>query len=91
MGQVGDLGALIGEDGPVHGGQLGQALQGVLGHVRVLTNLPVYLQDERRIVCLRFCFFRDVKEKSYQVKVKTSTASVSMTQQVLWISEHCLK
>lgn len=45
--QVRHLGALIGEDGPVHGGELGQALQGVLSHVRVLPNLPVYLQGER--------------------------------------------
>lgn len=48
MGQVGHLGTLIGEDGPVHGGQLGQALQGVLGHVGVLPNLPVYLQRQRK-------------------------------------------
>lgn len=43
MRQVRHLGALVGEDGPVHGCELGQALQGVLGHVRVLPDLPVYL------------------------------------------------
>ncbi|TNN73609.1 hypothetical protein EYF80_016204 [Liparis tanakae] len=44
VGQVGHLGALIGEDGPVRGGQRGPALQGVLGHVPVLRGLPVHLQ-----------------------------------------------
>lgn len=67
--QVRHAGALVREDGAVHGGQLGQALQWVLGHVRVLPNLPVHLKDkrntgsnksklsssvERKLVCLIF-------------------------------------
>lgn len=43
MGQVSDLSILVGEDGPVHRRQLGQTLQGILGHVGVFTNLSVYL------------------------------------------------
>ena len=42
--QVGHLGALVRENRPVHGGQLGQALQRVLGHVRILPDLPVHLE-----------------------------------------------
>lgn len=45
MGHVGDLSTLIWEDRTVHRRQLGQALQGILGHVRVFTNLPVYLES----------------------------------------------
>lgn len=48
VSQVRHPGTLVREDGPVHGGQLGQALQGVLGHVRVLPDLPVHLQDESK-------------------------------------------
>ncbi len=45
VGQVGHLSALIREDGAMHGGQLGQALKGILRHVWVLSDLPVHLQD----------------------------------------------
>lgn len=43
VGQVVHLGALVGEDGAMQAGQLGEALQGVLGHVRVLPDFPVHL------------------------------------------------
>lgn len=44
--QVLDLGGLVGEDGPVQRGELGEALQRVLGHVRVLPDLAVHLRQE---------------------------------------------
>lgn len=54
VGQVRDLSVLIWEYRPVHGGQLGQALKGILGHVRVLSNLPVYLNKRR--ISFYHCF-----------------------------------
>lgn len=49
MGQVGYLSVLIWKDGPVHGGQLGQALKRVLCHVRIFSDLPVHLKERERL------------------------------------------
>lgn len=74
VSQVGHLCALVREDGAVHGGQLGQTLQRVLGHVRVLPDLPVYLQQrwwETRFHLVCFCFVFTEYEKRGILSSKT--------------------
>lgn len=45
VGEVVHLSALIREDRPVQGRQLCKALQRVLGHVRILSDLSMYLLE----------------------------------------------
>lgn len=48
--QVVNLGPFVREDGPVKRRQLGEALQGVLGHVRIFSDLPMYLFERMTLL-----------------------------------------